>query len=155
MAAIVRRRRRRRQNAVPMRRPRVFRDLSNPLESLDEEEVYQRYRFSTETILFIVDGVNNILETDTARNRPIPPLIQVLLFLRFVATGAHLRLVGDCLNVSESSAGRVVKSVARAIIEVFTHLIKFPVGDMASKVREGFRRIAGNHCTHCLELYAP
>lgn len=79
----------------------------------------------------------------------------MLLFLRFVATGAHLRLVGDCLNVSESSAGRVVKSVERAIIEVFTHMIKFPVGDMASKVREGIRRIAGNHRTHSLELYAP
>lgn len=157
MAAIIRRRRRRRQNAIPLRRPRVFRDLSNPLESLDEEEVYDRYRFSPETILFIVHGVSGILQSDTARNRPIPPLVQVLLFLRFVATGAHLRLVGDSLNVSESSAGRVVKSVARAINAVFSNIIKFPVGDMASKVKEGFRRIAGNHRerAHSSELCAP
>uniref|UniRef100_A0A8W8LT89 Uncharacterized protein n=1 Tax=Magallana gigas TaxID=29159 RepID=A0A8W8LT89_MAGGI len=149
MAAIVRRRRRRRQNAISMRRPRVFRDLSNPLESLDEEKVYKRYIFSPATILFIVDGISNILQTDTVRNQP---LIQVLLFLRFVATGAHLRLVGDSLNESESSVGRVVKSVARATIEVFTHMIKFPVGDMASKVREGFERIAVGACA-CQSYY--
>lgn len=72
-----------------------------------------------------------------------------------MATGAHLRLVGDSLNVSESSAGRVVKSVARAINAVFSNIIKFPVGDMASKVKEGFRRIAGNHRAHSSELCAP
>lgn len=94
MAAVTRRRRRKRQNLVLLRRPRVFRDLNNPTESLEEEEVFQRYRFSPASILFILDGIVDLLQADTARNRPIPPLIQVLLFLRFIPTGAHLRLVG-------------------------------------------------------------
>ncbi|XP_061170345.1 putative nuclease HARBI1 [Saccostrea echinata] len=143
MAAMIQRRRRRRQNLLVLRRPRVFRDLSNPLESLEEEEFFQRYRFSPGSILYIVNGVSDDLQADTARNRPIPPLIQVLLFLRFVATGAHLRLIGDSLNASECTTGRVVKAVARAIIEVFNNLIKFPVGEIATKVKEGFRRVAG------------
>ncbi|XP_062600943.1 uncharacterized protein LOC134262567 [Saccostrea cucullata] len=143
MASIIFRRRRRRLNRAVLRRPRVFRDLSNPLESLEEEEIFQRYRFSPTSILFIVNGVHDHLQRDTARNRPIPPLIQVLLFLRFVATGAHLRLIGDSLNVSECTTGRVVKAVARAIITVFMNLIKFPSGELATKVKEGFRRVAG------------
>lgn len=143
MAAMVRRRRRRRQNLPVLRRSRVFRDLSNPLESLEEEEIFQRYRFTPANIYFIIDGIGERLQSDTARNRAIPPLIKVLLFLRFVATGAHLRLIGDSLNVSECSAGRAVKSVAKAIIDVFINLIQFPVDEMATKVKEGFRRIAG------------
>lgn len=48
MAAVIRRRRRKRQNLVLLRRPKVFGDLNNPLESLEEEEVFQRYRFHKE-----------------------------------------------------------------------------------------------------------
>ena len=111
MAAIVNRRhRRRRQNRV-LRRPRVFRDLSNPLENLEEDEIYQRYRFSPASIYFILGGIHDRVESDTARNRAIPPLIKLLLFLRYVATGAHLCLIGDSLNVSECTAGRAVKSI--------------------------------------------
>lgn len=69
----------------------------------------------------------DLLQADTARNRPIPPLIQMLLFFRFIVTGAHLRLVGHSLNVSESSTGRAVKAVARAIVRVFVNAIQFPV----------------------------
>ncbi|XP_062587844.1 uncharacterized protein LOC134249523, partial [Saccostrea cucullata] len=142
MAAVHRRRRRfRRQNALP--RPRVFRDRSNPLETLEEEEIFQRYRFRPATINFLVNGLHMELKTDTNRNSPISPLFQVLLFLRFVATGAHLRLVGDSLGISESSVGRSVKAVASAIVSVFARpYISFPVREMATKVKEGFRRIA-------------
>lgn len=61
MAAVTRRRRRKRQNLVLLRRPKVFRDLNNPLESLEEEEVFQRYRFSQGSILFILDGIVDLL----------------------------------------------------------------------------------------------
>lgn len=56
-----------------------------------------------------------------------------------------MRPAVDSLHVSESSAGRVLKSVAMTIIEVFSNKVQFPMGDMASKAKEGFRRIAGNH----------
>lgn len=89
MAAVIRRRRRGRQHLVLLRRLRVFRDLNDPLESQEEEEVFQRYRFSPASILLILDGIMDLLQADTARNGPISLLIQVLLFLRFIATGAH------------------------------------------------------------------
>nr|XP_034324835.1 putative nuclease HARBI1 [Crassostrea gigas] len=103
-----------------------------------------RYRFRPDTIHFLVNGVSDQLVTATKRNSPVPPLLQVLLFLRFVATGAHLRLIGDSLGISESSVGRSVKAVAAAIIAVFAQAtLVFPVGEIATKVKEGFRRVAG------------
>ena len=143
MAAVrIIRRNRRRRGFIP--RPRVFRDRGNPLEDLEEEEVYNRYRFRPHTILFITAALHNILESDTNRNQSLPPLLQVLIFLRFAATGAHLRLVGDSLGVSESSVGRTVKCVASAIVNILCGaFISFPTGEMALKVKEGFRRVAG------------
>lgn len=144
MAAVHRRIARNRRRRYVLGRPRVFRDRSNPLESLDDFEIYQRYRFRPDTIHFLVNGVLNQLETATKRNSPVPSLLQVLLFLRFVATGAHLRLIGDSLGISESSVGRSVKAVAAAIIAVFAQAtLVFPVGEIATKVKEGFRRVAG------------
>lgn len=144
MAAVHRRLARNRRRRYILVRPRVFRDRSNPLESLDDSEIYQRYRFRPDTIHFLVNGVSDQLVTATKRNSPVPPLLQVLLFLRFVATGAHLRLIGDSLGISESSVGRSVKAVAAAIIAVFAQAtLVFPVGEIATKVKEGFRRVAG------------
>ncbi|XP_062619673.1 putative nuclease HARBI1 [Saccostrea cucullata] len=139
--AAAHRRRNRRPFALP--RPRVFRDRLNLLESLEEDEVYQRYIFRPASIVFITNGLSNTLSRDTQRNQAIPPLLQVLVFLRFIATGAHLRLVGDSLNISESSVGRIVKDVAGAIVQIFRNFINFPAGERAAKVMEGFRRIAG------------
>ncbi|XP_061185188.1 uncharacterized protein LOC133193243 [Saccostrea echinata] len=144
MAALHRRLRRNHRRRVGLPRPRVFRDRGNPLEMLEEDEIFQRYRFRPATTHFLVNGLHQELTTDTNRNKPISPLLQVLLFLRFVATGAHLRLVGDSLGISESSVCRSVKAVASAIVAVFARLyITFPVGEIATKVKEGFRRVAG------------
>lgn len=66
------------------------------------------------------------------------------MFLRFVATGAHLRLIVDSLGISASSVGRSVRAVAAAIVAVFARSqIIFPVGEVATKVKEGFKRVAG------------
>lgn len=76
-------------------RPRVFGDRSNPLETLEEFEIYQRYRYRSDSINFIVDSVYDQLITDTKMNNQMAPPLHVLLFLRFVATGVDLRLIGD------------------------------------------------------------
>lgn len=144
MAAVhVRRMRNRNRRQRNLPRPRVFRDRLNPLESMDDNELFERYRFRRPTITFILNGIHHFLERETRRNFALSPVIQLLLFLRFVATGTHLSLVGDSLNVSESATGRACRDVCQAIITVFQHVISFPVGEKAIQVMEGFRRIAG------------
>lgn len=64
------------------------------------------------------------------------PLLLVLLFHRVVATGAHLRLVGHSLLISESSVVRSIRAVAGVIVAVFARAyIVFPVGELATKVK--------------------
>lgn len=66
MAAVhVRRMRNRNRRQRNLPRPRVFRDRLNPLESMDDDELFERYRFRRPTITFISNGIHHFLERET------------------------------------------------------------------------------------------
>lgn len=69
-------------------RPRIFRDRLNPLEMRTDDELFERYRFRRPTIIFICDMIADTVSHGTRRSMALPPMIQLLVFLRFVATGA-------------------------------------------------------------------
>ena len=59
---------------VIARRPRQFRDRSNPLEDLEPDEVFRRYRFLPDTIMYILREINPIDIVHTT-NRNSPPAV--------------------------------------------------------------------------------
>lgn len=122
-------------------RPRVFKDRSNPLEELPADEVFRKYRFRPDTILFIVGMFFEDLVHPTLRNSPLPPLLQVLAALRFVATGSFYNLVGESLGVAKSTTGRAARYVCRLLAGKAGNYIKFPRDVSSYKSR--FFEIAG------------
>mgnify|MGYP000225442310 CR=1 FL=1 len=71
--------RRREQRAL--RRERVFRDRLNPLESMDDIELINRYRFPRHVIIDIVSKVEGYVTRPTRRVHAIPTHIQVYVYL--------------------------------------------------------------------------
>jgi hypothetical protein len=71
-----------------MRRERIFRDTTNSLEIYDDFELIERFRFDRHTILQTTQLLQDDLESSIFRNKVIPPLIKVLISLRFFATGS-------------------------------------------------------------------
>jgi len=65
-----------------MRRERIFRDRTNPLEIYDDWELIESFRFDRRTILQITQLLQDDLESSTFRSKAIPPLIKVLISLR-------------------------------------------------------------------------
>lgn len=122
-------------------RPRVFKDRSNPLEELPADEVFRKYRFRPDTILFIVGMFFEHLVHPTLRNSPLPPLLQVLAALRFVATGSFYNLVGESLGVAKSTTGRAARYVCHLLAGKAGNYIKFPRDVSSYKSR--FFEIAG------------
>jgi hypothetical protein len=120
----------------------VFRDRRDPL-AYDDMELFERYRFRRATLMCLHEEVRYDLERETMRNMALSPILSLLLCLRFLATGATHLLIGDSLNISRNAAGREIRTVAALLIRVFRRMIRFPVGQTAHKVMEGFRRIAG------------
>ncbi|XP_062602285.1 putative nuclease HARBI1 [Saccostrea cucullata] len=124
-------------------RPRVFRDRLDPLGMHTEEELFERYRFRRPTIIFIHNLVNGIVEHHTKRSLALPGILQLLIFLRFVATGAFHQVVGDTVHVSKSTAGRCIRRVASALLSIAAAFISFPTGQDATNVKRKFHAIAG------------
>ena len=139
------RRQRQRNNAIPRR----ILDRSNPLEGLSEEDIFDRYRFFPVTIFFIVDLLKDNLMFNTRRNNPLTPLFQVLVALRFFATGSFYITIGDTLNISKSAVGRTVRRVSYLLCQLANDFIQIPRGEELLQVKAAFHKIAGKKLGSC------
>ncbi len=114
------------QQQQRLRRQPVYRDRLNPFENYDNEEFIKRYRFTKQTTQDIIELISDQLQSDTQRNKAIPPFLQVLTALQFYATGTFQQTVGDTINLSQPSVCRIVKQVSIAIASQSRDIIKYP-----------------------------
>ena len=109
------------------RRNRVVRERFNPLQELDDEELYSRYRFRRPDILRIVDLLRNDLEYGNRRRDTLSAEMQVLIALRFYASSASFQnVLGDTVNVHKSTVSRIIHRVSAALCRHATEFIHFP-----------------------------
>lgn len=148
MAAIVLMRRRRREGFIDRR---IFRDRTNPLEVFDDQEVYKKFRFYRQDIFEIADEIEEDLQT-LPRKGSLTTLLQVLITLRFYATGTFFDTVGEMIGVSESTASRTIKKVTNALAMHAREHIKMPTQQEADASKTAFFAIAGfPNCFACID----
>ena len=144
------RRRRNLANRRVLRRPRVLRDRSNPFLGIDAQRCRAIYRFFPETIVFLLEVLEDLLRAPTRRSLPLPPYLQLAIYLRFTATNAFYTVLAEIYNVSPQSVMRSIRRVAAAICQAFPHTIRMP-RDLR-ELKEVFFRIAGKKLFHCNTL---
>lgn len=77
------------------------------------------------------------------RNHSIAPVHQLLITLRFLATGGHLLTIGDEHGVSVPTVSRIIKKVCRAIIiKLMLNFIKMPAANEVQGLQAKFYNIA-------------
>ena len=103
-----------RENQRKLPKPRVFRDRTQPLDSLDDDELVSRYRLSRHCIIDLCDLLAADLERSTTRSNALSVSTQVLVALRYFATGSFQRVAVDLHGVSQSSVSRCVTGVGNA-----------------------------------------
>ena len=78
-----------------------FSDRLNPLENYTEDELFERYRFRQATIVYLMGMIfRNLLDSKKKQTNALPSMLQLFACLRFFATGAYHKLIGDGINVS-------------------------------------------------------
>ncbi|XP_070379282.1 putative nuclease HARBI1 [Dermacentor albipictus] len=95
-----------------LRRERVFRDRTNPLDAFSEEELQRRVRFGRDGIVFFAEFLRSEIEHPTCRSGALSAELQVMLALKFFASGCFLITAGDVIGAHESTASRTVRRVA-------------------------------------------
>ena len=116
-----------RENRRAIRRERVFRDRSNPLDLWTDQQMYSKYRFSRLACLNIIDLLQDQLQHATRRNNALPPSLQVFITLRFLGHGSLTDDSGaEPHGVSVPTACRAVRRVVRALCRLQARFIKYP-----------------------------
>lgn len=64
-----------------------LKDAENPLASYENCEFESRYGFTKETVQDILQMILYGLTKYTKRGQPVPPMVELLITLRFLATG--------------------------------------------------------------------
>ena len=127
-----------------IRRERVFRDRTNPLDTYNDQELIKKYRLSRPMILYLIDTLEDDLSPTTIRNKAIPASLQIFISLRVLASGSFQEVIGDGHGVSKASVSRKLHKVCQAICRHLTNVyIKFPTSVAEQRrVKEQFFEVA-------------
>ena len=96
------------------------------LANFTEEELRSRFRFGRESIEFLVKVLRDDLERQTSRNHALSPTVQVLVALRFFASGSFLQVIGDTVGLPKSTVCRIIRDVSAALIQKRNEFIRWP-----------------------------
>ena len=101
------------------RRQRILRDRTNPFDIYDDVELFARFRFWLQDIVTLVDLFGDELEHPLPRGGSLPPLMQVLVALRFFASGAFQQTTGDLFNIDRRTVGRIIARFSSVLSEAW------------------------------------
>ncbi|XP_028395313.1 putative nuclease HARBI1 [Dendronephthya gigantea] len=153
------------QFVVPIRnfprRQRRYRHDNVNIRGLTDAELRIRYRFGYQAINYITNLLYDDLIRDTKRNFSLIPDVQVLIALRFFASGSFLQVIGDTFGVDKSTVSRVVRDVCLALSNKREQFIRWPSNQEKEKIKNGFYDMANFpgvigciDCTH-IRIQAP
>jgi nuclease HARBI1 len=102
----------------PLYKPRINFDIDN------FKECFRLSRTMVDTVVNIIGGY---LEPKTYQNFALTPIEQILLSLRFLATGGYYALVGDAHGLHKSTVSRKIRAVVQLIVKhIWSNIVKFP-----------------------------
>lgn len=76
------------------------------------------------------------------RNHVIPPLYQLLIALRFYASGSLYITMGDFGGIHKTTAGKIIKRVTSAIVQLRHIYLRLPRQDEMNLIQQQFYEIA-------------
>ncbi|XP_052075959.1 putative nuclease HARBI1 [Mytilus californianus] len=129
----------------PQRKERHFRLKDDLSLNLSNEELRERYRFGREGIMFISNLVSNDESRKTKRNHALTVPQQVMVTMRFLATGSFLQVVGDTIVYNQTVNTHFIFVLYRSpklyvvVFGLFTGLHKGTVSRIVSDVLNSLR----------------
>ena len=68
--------------------------------------------------------IGDQIRPDSNQNAAISPTPQVLLHLRYLATGTFHRVMGDLVGVGRTTAGKKIRNVIAALVSLCHRFVK-------------------------------
>lgn len=113
-------------DAMNCRRIKIFDIRKHPMNEYLDDEFRKRFRFTKSSVMYIINLIHSDVQFEELRNDPIAAEDQILMTLRYYATGSFQIVLGDLMGVSQSTAHRIIYRVTHAIGKHFQNFIKMP-----------------------------
>jgi hypothetical protein len=94
---------------------------------LSDQQIIRNYRLDREGIYTLCDELREDLEKSTKRSRSLPVSLQIMIALRYYASGSYMNVIGDAHGVSKMSVSRCINIVSKCIANNIKNYIKFPM----------------------------
>ncbi|XP_046551325.1 putative nuclease HARBI1 [Haliotis rubra] len=121
---------------------KVYRAYDLNILGYSDSELRRRYRFGRRSIEYLVDTLRDDLKRPTNRGHALTVEQQVLIALRFYASGSFLQVVGDTLGVDKSCVSRVVRNVTDALVARKDAYITWPTdAEHLRTIQSGFYQL--------------
>jgi hypothetical protein len=131
--------------AVVYVQPKVRNFRHNEVYSeMSDLELRERYRFGADGINFIHNLLKDRLEKKTNQIHTVNSFEQVLLALRYFASGAFMQAIGDTMGRDKATVSRAVTAVTDALCEIRDDFIIWPDEvNRKTEIKDHFYRKAG------------
>ncbi|MPC96151.1 uncharacterized protein LOC123500147 [Portunus trituberculatus] len=112
--------------AVRVRLPRrIVKDHLDLFLTLTEEEFTSRFRLSKQAARSLLTQLH-LPEANDSRGCPLPPHLQLLITLRWMATGDLQLTIGDAFEVSQQFVSACSSRTVHAIATLCEQYVQFP-----------------------------
>lgn len=124
-------------------------------EQQTDSELRARYRFGNVGINFLTELLQDTLQRKTVRPCAMSVKEQLLITLRYLATGAHMQAIGDTVGRDKSTVSRTVESVVEALCDKVPEFINF-AGQNRERAKAKFYSVAGfPNVIGCVRITKP
>ena len=127
--------------------PRVYYSdnfAQQPHEMYRDFELRRKYKFGNDSINYFTELFREHLERPTQRSHALTVRTQILITLRFLATGAHYDLICENFGVHRSTVCKVIWDVIPLFLMMKDDLIFIPQEENdVQSIENGFQRMAG------------
>ena len=129
---------------VGARAPRSYHSHYNPLVDLSSDDMYKNYRFTADGICQVTGLIEEDLEINDSRGRPILPQTAVLVTSKYLASNSYQQGIAETFKISQSSVSRCIALVVDKLVSKAAQFIQFPHTTAERRyVQQGFSEIAG------------
>lgn len=125
----------------PPPREQIRRPIITPLEDYTDNAFRMRYRMNKASFVQLVALLKPHLEPLDRRGNPYATTDQLLIALRYYASGSAQLVSGDTHGIPQTSVSAVVKRVSKAIGKLKPLLMKFPTNTTAAKTMMDFEQM--------------
>lgn len=111
------------------------------MDTLNDQQLRLHYRFGRQSIYDLSDRLD--LDHPTFRSSALPAFLQLMIALRFYATGSFQSVLAEVFQIHRSTVCRVVHRVSKALTRLLSTVVKFPSRQEEDEIAAHFFNVAG------------